>query len=312
MRNFIIFLFLGCSFIACNQTSIKEKQLLSLADSIISEQPDSALHLLRNIDNYRHLASPDRALYALLMTQALDKCDSVVASDTLIRIATDYYGRKEPVRAGFSWFYLARCENNQGNANGQANALLKAQEFAIRSTNYKLLGFVYSDKARMYEQQDQLDSMLSCSKKAISMFLLIKDYRNLIIGLLYAGQHYSILNKENTALSYYLSALHMAVKIKDTLLITSCQRKISFICYKKKDYTAAKYYSFESIKTSDLYDHSKFINLGLIYFQLGKLDSAKFYLQKCTNPHEMASSYYRLWKDIYKKENFTAKSSDIC
>jgi hypothetical protein len=302
MRQFLFLVFVFLLLTACHHTTPEQKALLSHADSIISVHPDSALHLLKKVGNFHHLASSDRALYALLMTQALDKCDSIVTSDTLIKIATDYFGNNDPVRAGYAWFYRARCEKNQGNSQGQADALLKAQEYATQSKNYKLLGFVYSDKAKMYQQQNQLDSMLSCSTQAIHMFLLIKDYRNLGIGLLYTGQYYSFLNQEDNALSYYLSALDIAVKIKDTLLVTSCQRNISFIYYKKKDYTAARYYSFESMKTHDSYDYSKCINLGLIYSQLGKMDSAKFYLQKFKHPHEMILTYYRLWKDIYKKE----------
>ncbi len=302
MRNIIIFLFLVCSFIACHQTSQKEKQLLSSADSIISVHPDRALHLLSNIDNYRHLASPDRALYALLMTQALDKCDSVVASDTLIRIATDYFGNNDPVRAGYAWFYRARCENNQGNVEGQVTSLLKAESYALQSQNDKLKGFVYGEKAQLYQQQNQLDSALNCNKKAYFHLKKTGDKSNSTICLINTGYSLYQIGKYNEALRYYARAIDENPHMEPLLRSSLCGQQ-SLAYYYLQDYQNALRFARLSLTTSDMYDYAKTINIAIIFEKMNNVDSATFYLQKCSSPHEMAPEYYKAWLDICAKQN---------
>ena len=80
----------------------------------------------------------DMALYSLLMSKLLDKNGQYIESDSLIRIAVDYYSsNKEPGRAGYACFYLSRCERNIGNAQGQLNALLKTIVFPKNSHDNK-------------------------------------------------------------------------------------------------------------------------------------------------------------------------------
>jgi tetratricopeptide (TPR) repeat protein len=306
MRNIIIFLFLVCSFIACHQTSQKEKQLLSSADSIISVHPDSALLLLKKIDNYHHLAAPDRSLYALLMTQALDKCDSIVTSDTLIRIATDYFGSNDPVRAGYAWFYRARCENNQSNVQGQAESLLKAETYALQSQNHQLLGLAYGDKAKLYQQQNQLDSALNFNRKSYFHLKKAGDNRNSSICLLETGYSLYQKQKHHEALQYYARAINENPHM-EALLISSLRRQQSLAYYYLKDYQNALRFARLSFTTSDMYDYAKAISIAIIFEKLNNVDSATFYLQKCSSPHEMAPEYYKAWLDICtKQKNYRA------
>jgi tetratricopeptide (TPR) repeat protein len=209
---------------ACHHTTSEQKALLVQADGLIAARPDSALHLLKKIGYYNYLSSPDRARYALLMTQALDKCDSVVESDSLIQVATDYYGKGDPVHAGYAWFYRSRCENNRGDAQEQAKALLKAQEYATQSKDYKLLGFVYGDKATIFQQQNQVDSMLHYNLLAYSNLKKAGDKRNCIVCLLIIGySHY--LNKQYEAALKYADLAFNECDNTEPLLITSIHRQ---------------------------------------------------------------------------------------
>ena len=125
---------------SCGHPSPQDNALLTRADSLMETHPDSALTLLKHITDSKGLSSSNQALYALLMSRALDKNNIKVQSDSLIRIATAYYhGEKEFSRAGYAWFYLARVDGNCSNAEGRASALLKAQTYAAESNNHKLL-----------------------------------------------------------------------------------------------------------------------------------------------------------------------------
>ncbi len=293
---------------ACHHTTPEQKKILAQADSIISEHPDSVLHLLRNISSYRQLATPDRALYALLMTQALNKCDSMVASDTLIRIATDYYDKKEPVHAGYAWFYKGRCANNQGDAKGYVDAILKAQEYATQSKDSKLQGFIYGDKAKLHQQQNQLNDALHCYELAYSCFKKAGDTRNASVCMLEIG--YSLYrNKDfHAALKYYAKAIEENPNM-EPILLTSFRRQQCLAFYNLKDYTNAIKFARLSLMNADTYDYAKFINMAVIFEKLNNMDSAAFYLRKCIDPREMAPEYYTVWLNIStKQKNYKAVS----
>lgn len=304
MRLLLPLVFALLLIAACRHTTPEQKALLFQADSVISSHPDSALHWLRNIDNYHHLKKSDRALYALLMTQALDKCDSVVSSDTLIRIATDYYGTNDPVRAGYAWFYCARCEGNQGNIQGRAKSLLKAEAYALQSQNHKLLGFVYGDEAKLYQKQNQLDSALHCYWKAYSHLKKAGDRRNGSVCLLEIGYSLYRNQKYNEALQYYARAIkenpHM-----ESLLASSFRRQQCLAYYKLAKYDSALRYARLSFVSTDVYDYAKYVNMALIFNKQNNTDSAIFYLQKCNNPRDMAPDFYRVWLEASaKKKNY--------
>ena len=298
--QFLIFGFLFLT--ACHHSTPEQKALLVRADSLMEHHADSALYLLKRIHNYKDLASADRALYALLMSQALDKNDIWVESDSLIRIATDYYETGEPLRAGYAWFYLSRCERNRGNAQGQAETLLKALNFATKSNNFKLLGFVYSEKAIIFTSQSETDSTLYYHKLALQALQKAGDKRNCVICLINIGYSHYRNHQYDNALVYYQQAEKEAIPLQEPLLLSTIYRQTGLTLYCKKDYSKALFYTKLAATTSDIYDYSKWINFAMIYDKLDKLDSVHFYLHKCSNPHEMASEYYQLLQDVNIKE----------
>ncbi len=78
---------IGVLMCAC---SSPERKLLARADSVMEENPDSALAILEQLDR-RSLDKSELPYYALLMTQALVKTDVPVDSDTLISLAYRKY-----------------------------------------------------------------------------------------------------------------------------------------------------------------------------------------------------------------------------
>ena len=70
--------------------------------------PDSALQMLEAIPNPERLTGQTQADYALLLTQARSRCRITATSDSLIRIATDYYRHSDNhARKAASQLYLA-------------------------------------------------------------------------------------------------------------------------------------------------------------------------------------------------------------
>ncbi|MBQ7471409.1 MAG: hypothetical protein IJS97_03175, partial [Prevotella sp.] len=102
-------------------TTREERELSALldrADSLMRTRPDSALQILTPTQPPRGEASSTlRMRYALLRADALNKCDSVLPSDTLLRVVAGYYDRhgsaKERMRAHY---LLGRCYHDLGEA----------------------------------------------------------------------------------------------------------------------------------------------------------------------------------------------------
>ena len=92
--NYTIFLIVLCITLnACHKSDIIPQ--LQLADSLMLSKPDSALNLLRSFSIQEIPSKSAKAMYALLLTQALDKNYIQHQNDSIISIAIDYYKNKD-------------------------------------------------------------------------------------------------------------------------------------------------------------------------------------------------------------------------
>ena len=276
---------------------------LKTADRLMESSPDSALQILKHINPHKLYTPSNEAWYALLISQALDRNDIKLENDSIIKIATDYYTGKEPERAAYAWFYYARIEGNRGNADKQANNLLKAQKFAQYTLNYKLQGLIYSEKAKMYESQKQFDSMIHYNRLAFHSFQLSNSNQNSIICLINLGHGFLYSSRPDSAIPYYTQAGKMALSIRDTLMISTVYKSLGTVYYLQKNFPEAlNYYKRAPITHIGVYDANKSYLMAKTYIKTGKLDSARNLLTKIVDPHEFAPDYYTLWLYIYEKE----------
>ncbi len=79
---------------SCTNSQDREAdKVLNAADAVMFSRPDSALQILTDLDT-TSLSDSRIARYALLMTKAQMKCNVRIGSDSLIRIAKNYYAGK--------------------------------------------------------------------------------------------------------------------------------------------------------------------------------------------------------------------------
>jgi len=276
---------------------------LKTADLLMESAPDSALRIMKRIHPNKLYTPSSKAWYALLMSQALDRNDIKLETDSIIKTATDYYTAKDPERAAYAWYYLARIDGNRGNANEQANNLLKAQTFALNTINYKLQGLIYSEKAKMYESQKQFDSMIQYSRLSLHSFQLSNSTQNSIISLINLGHGYLYSSRPDSAFRYYTSAEKMALTIHDTLMLSTVYRCLGSVYFLQNQFPKAlNYYKRTPLTHIKVYDANKWYLMAKTYIEMEKLDSARSLLKKIDNPQEFASDYSRLWLSIYEKE----------
>lgn len=116
---------MSVSLSSCS-SSVKSPLLLS-ADSLMEIYPDSALSILESISSPQKLPRADRALYALLLTQARHKNYIALGDDSLIKTAVEYYGdKKKSVRAAKAHYYWGATYGEKGYTSFAVDEYLTA------------------------------------------------------------------------------------------------------------------------------------------------------------------------------------------
>ena len=154
---------------ACRQsTNVPE---LDTADSLMEQQPDSALALLHRIDTLRLSAQHDRARYAMLLSMALDKNYIDLKDFHVLQPAIDYYEEHgTPTEQMRTFYYQGRIYDNAGNMSKALQTFLKALERGKESNDILTKARTYSAQIHPYEQLMAFDKAIEAGKKAAYYF----------------------------------------------------------------------------------------------------------------------------------------------
>ena len=170
MKNILSLLLLLLAFTACgDQKSVTD--VLNRAEALMNEYPDSALNLLRTLtfDDFRK--EKNRARYALLHSQALDKNYIDVTSDSLISVAVEYYKDKDDVRSKFlSYYYLGRVHANGERYLQATSCLMESEQLVEEVGDDYLSGLLYSEMGRIYRLYYDFPKSLVAHRKAAECY----------------------------------------------------------------------------------------------------------------------------------------------
>lgn len=113
--------------------------------------PDSALTLVRRIEEHSLLTKRLRARHALLMTMAQDKCYIDIAEDSTIRVAYDYYQHHGNRRSFLlSTYYLGVIRQNAKDYINAAVAFREAEPIANALEDYRQLSLIDQHLSRIF------------------------------------------------------------------------------------------------------------------------------------------------------------------
>ena len=174
---------------------------LDAAEGLLYTAPDSALALLQEIDS-RRLSRADNALYALLLSQARDKCYIDETNDSLINIAVEYYKKDGNIRyRGMAYYYLSRVYENAGNYEEALQYSIQAEEALLRTDDYNMLALVYANRADIYQEQYRYKDAINLKHKAIEYYRKCNNPRNMVYAHLSISRYYTVFNETDSALS---------------------------------------------------------------------------------------------------------------
>ena len=265
---------MSVSLSSCS-SSVKSSLLLS-ADSLMEIYPDSALSILESISSPQKLPRADRALYALLLTQARHKNYIALGDDSLIKTAVEYYGdKKKSVRAAKAHYYWGATYLEKGYTSFAVDEYLTA--IRLMPVRDEFLAMIYDNLADCYEKDDLYDIVIEAYRQA---YQILEGGSQQTYPLRGIARICLLQNKKDSALLYYQKALDYALAEQDSSLIGALYHDLAMVYNEKKDYVQAdKYVSKAMIMQGD-----DAVNVCLskaqIMLNLNKLDSASYFFSK--------------------------------
>ena len=160
--------------------------LLTSADSLLNQRPDSVIQLLQGPEGEpAGLSTRQRMHRCLLFTAAQNKCDTVFRSDSLQRVLADYYDlHGTPNERMRAHYLLGRAYSDMGEAPRALQCFQDAAACADTTAadcDYHTLVSIYGQMAYLFEKQrmskEEIDVLKLCSyyaKKDNDTFTYIK------------------------------------------------------------------------------------------------------------------------------------------
>lgn len=243
----------------------------------MEEYPDSALSVLESISFPQELPRADRALYALLLTQARYKNYITLEDDSLIKTAVEYYGdRKKSVRAAKAHYYWGATYRDRGYTSFAVEEYLAA--IRLMPVKDEFLAMIYDNLAECYEEDGLYDVAIDSYRAAYQILKGKNDQTYPLRGI--AGIHL-LQNKNDSALCYYQQALDCALAVQDSDLIGALYHDFATVYNEEKKYIQADKYVSQAI---EIMGDEKSANACLlkakILLNLNELDSAGYFFNK--------------------------------
>lgn len=268
-------IFMSVSLSSCSSPSVKN-QLLLCTDSLMETYPDSALSILESITYPQKMPRADRALYALLLTQARHKNYIALEDDSLIKTAVDYYGdKKKSLRAAKAHYYWGAIYSEKGYASFAVEEYLTA--IRLMPVRNEFLAMIYDNLAECYEE-DRLYNVAIENYRAAYQILKGKDEQTYPMRGI--ARVFLLQNEKDSALYYYQQALDCALADQDSSLIGALYHDLAMVYSEKKDYIQADKFVSKAILLQGQDAINTCLSKAQIMLNLNKLDSASYFFSK--------------------------------
>lgn len=284
-QNLILFLVMSMLLLSCHSRK-EEQPVLNLADSLMSARPDSALYLLESISLLDMKNRSDSAKYALLLTQARDKNYVKHTTDSLIRLAVDYYDSTDNMYLkAKAHYYLGRIYQDANNEPLAIREYLIAMSMMENTTDYELNCLLQLNLGYIYYQQELYEKADSLYQQAENMAILRCDTVRLAIALSKRGDICMLKSEKSYAKAeeYLVRALSLAKISKGKYIEQIIVNSLSYLYSYMEDPSKVIYYGKRGVDIqSDTTEHGGYyLLLGDAFYKKQQFDSAMVYLKKC-------------------------------
>ena len=314
ITHYILYILIACIALLNIQCSGNGKEKTPLpelvhAESVMFDHPDSALYILEDMPMpSARWDKENHALWCLLVTQAQYKQMMKIPSDSLVRIAYDYYKPTDNARRkAMSALYMGGLNYNLGNIEESIRFYLEAKTEMEKTNDYKLGYLVMSGLGRIYLYRNLIEYAFEACQSAYNYSVKDSNLRYQMVSLQYLARCYCLLNNLDKAEQVYEQSAELALELKNNDFYAVVQQELALVYIAQKRF----YESLEVVQTLQPSSQTYLLR-GQIYLCLSKTDSALYYLKKSLrtdNVYTKRSVYKTLYQlscdsefNIYMKE----------
>lgn len=296
------------AFTGCQKHQI-EKQLTTL-EKILHQDSDSAFKLLKKFDASEIKQIKNQAKYALLFNEIYFKKRLPVPSDSLTRIALDYYApTTEYTKIAKANFYLGKIIGGSDSIQKAIQYLVNAEQYASKAGNTLLLGLIYNELGQLYLKQFSTVTALNYFHKARQSFDFVQDSSNANYVLGDIARCYLHLQQPDSSLSYYQLAKKNAEQRNDQeylAYVNRCLIPVFLDSHRIREAKAFINQCFRENQNKFLY----FYSLSDCYLHDNQYDSAELYLNRIISDTSFNLSLKQKIAVYFKLKKIAAKHKD--
>ncbi|MCM1301525.1 MAG: tetratricopeptide repeat protein, partial [Bacteroides cellulosilyticus] len=220
--------------------------------------------------------------YALLLSQAYDKCYIDVDNDSLIRLAVDYFSAHGTnADRAKAYYYYAVVKNNASDFEAAIKNLVIAREYVEKTEDSSLKGLIYSYLGTLYHEQYSFNEAVDAYSCAITAFEDTGNKTNLLYAVYNKGLVLNMSGDSDAALRTLSDAKNLALEINDIETALNIIASIGGIEIEQNpSISSLQHYKREIFEMYDRFTNGDipyvhYPIIGYIYFKEEKIDSAR-------------------------------------
>ena len=285
------FLNIQCSGNGKEKTPLPE---LVHAESVMFDYPDSALHILEAMPMpSARRDKENHALWCLLVTQAKVKQLMKTSSDSLVRIAYNYYKPTDNARRkAMSALYMGDINYELGNIEEAMQYYLEGKTEVEKTDDYKTGYLIMFSLGKLYLFRNFADYALEVCTAAYDYAVKDSNKRYQMTALRYLARSYCLTNELTKAIDTYNKCASLALELGlgTDRYYYKVQTEIALV-YSNSGNLEKSLVLSKSLPV----EYQSSLLIGSNYLMLNQYDSAYFYLNKDLNTDNVYTK-----KSIYK------------
>ena len=265
-----LFLFLSIVITSCSKPS----EELTRAEFLIESKPDSALQILRNLSPNKYKSPENKALYGLLMIEALDRLKLPISSDSLLDFSINHYSKHpDKDRLASCYLFKARAYTYRLQYEKALDFYMKTTDELQSTGNDLLNGRINLDLGDIFNVQGEYDSARSKYQLARHYFEERRLQPQAFYSLLNIGRTYHAAGEYKKAQQCYTQ---MLCKSKDSLQQGALYQEIGLNYYSNHQPDSAEKYLKQLINYPYISNNRaiRYYLLARLYFDKERIDSA--------------------------------------
>ena len=283
----LLYVLIACTAllnIQCSENGNEKTPLPELvhAESVMFDHPDSALHILE------HMSMPsarwdkeNHALWCLLTSQAKVKQLMKISSDSLVRIAYDYYKPTNNARRrAMSALYMGDINYELGNIEEAMQYYLEGKTEVEKTDDYKTGYLIMFSLGKLYLFRNFADYALEACTAAYDYAVKDSNKRYQMTALRYLARSYCLTNELTKAIDTYNKCASLALELGlgTDRYYYKVQTEIALV-YSNSGNLEKSLVLSKSLPV----EYQSSLLIGSNYLMLNQYDSAYLYLNKALN-----------------------------